>query len=63
MENKVKKIYDWVDSRLQLGDLVTFMSKKYVPVHSRSIWYYFGGVSLFFFIIQVITGNSTSVLL
>jgi cytochrome b6 len=56
MENKIKKIYDWLDSRVQLSDLVKFMSKKYVPVHSRSIWYYFGGVSLFFFIIQVVTG-------
>lgn len=56
MKNQIKKFYDWVDSRVQLGDLVAFMSKKYVPVHSRSIWYYFGGVSLFFFIIQVITG-------
>ncbi len=56
MKDKLKKIYDWIDSRVQLGDLVHFMSKKYVPVHSRSIWYYFGGVSLFFFIIQVVTG-------
>jgi quinol-cytochrome oxidoreductase complex cytochrome b subunit len=56
MEKKLKQIYEWVDSRVQLADLVKFMSKKYVPVHSRSIWYYFGGVSLFFFIIQVVTG-------
>ena len=56
MGKKIKRIYEWVDSRVQLADLVKFMSKKYVPVHSRSIWYYFGGVSLFFFIIQVVTG-------
>jgi cytochrome b6 len=56
MEKKIKQIYEWVDSRVQLADLVKFMSKKYVPVHSRSIWYYFGGVSLFFFIIQIVTG-------
>jgi cytochrome b6 len=56
MKNKVKQIYNWVDERVQLADLVKFMSKKYVPVHRRSIWYYFGGVSLFFFIIQIITG-------
>lgn len=56
MKNKLKKFYYWVDSRVQLNDLVNFMSKKYVPVHSHSIWYYFGGVSLFFFIIQVLTG-------
>ena len=56
MKNSIKIFYDWVDARVQLADLVRFMSKKYVPVHSRSIWYYFGGVSLFFFIIQVVTG-------
>lgn len=50
------KIYRWVDERVGLDDLVKFMAKKYVPVHSRSIWYYFGGVSLFLFIIQVVTG-------
>ncbi|MFI5252621.1 MAG: cytochrome bc complex cytochrome b subunit [Bacteroidota bacterium] len=55
--NKIfKKVYDWVDERVELDDLVTFLGKKYVPVHRHSIWYYFGGVSLFLFIIQVITG-------
>jgi cytochrome b6 len=50
------KIYQWLDARLKLGDLVAFMSKKSVPVYRGSFWYYFGGVSLFLFIIQVITG-------
>ena len=49
-------LYSWVDERLQLEDLVEFMGKKYVPVHRGSVWYYFGGVSLFLFIIQVTTG-------
>lgn len=56
MKNSLRKFYEWIDSRVQLGDLVNFMSKKYVPVHRHSIWYYFGGVSLFLFIIQVVTG-------
>lgn len=56
MKNYLKKCYDWVDERLELEDLVTFLGKKYVPVHRHSIWYYFGGVSLFLFIIQVVTG-------
>ncbi len=51
-----KKLYSWVDKRVQLGTLVEFMGKKYVPVHRNSVWYYFGGVSLFLFIIQVVTG-------
>jgi cytochrome b6 len=56
MNNLLKKIYGWVDERIQLRTLVEFMGKKYVPVHRKSIWYYFGGVSLFLFIIQVVTG-------
>lgn len=51
-----KRVYDWVDERVELGGLVEFMGKKYVPVHRHSVWYYFGGVSLFLFILQVITG-------
>lgn len=50
------RLYTWVDERVQLEDLVAFMAKKGVPVHRGSIWYYFGGVSLFLFIIQVVTG-------
>ncbi|HTP12055.1 MAG TPA: cytochrome bc complex cytochrome b subunit [Bacteroidota bacterium] len=52
----LKRTYGWIDERLQLADLVHFLGKKYVPVHRHSIWYYFGGVSLFLFIIQVVTG-------
>lgn len=56
MKNRFKIFYSWFDERLHLQDLVNFMGKKYVPVHRHSIWYYFGGLSLFLFIIQVITG-------
>jgi len=56
MKNFWNKIYDWFNSRLDLQDVVGFIGKKYVPVHRHSVWYYFGGVSLFLFIIQVITG-------
>ena len=51
-----KKAYDWVNERVHLEDLVNYMGKKYVPVHRHSVWYYFGGVTLFLFIIQVVTG-------
>jgi cytochrome b6 len=51
-----RKAYDWLNDRVHLDDLVEYMGKKYVPVHSHSVWYYFGGVSLFLFIIQVTTG-------
>jgi cytochrome b6 len=56
MKQKMQRVYDFVDERVELGDLVEFMGKKYVPIHRGSVWYYFGGVSLFLFIIQVTTG-------
>jgi cytochrome b6 len=56
MNTFLKRIYRWVDERVELKGLVDYMGKKYVPVHRHSVWYYFGGVSLFLFIIQVVTG-------
>jgi quinol-cytochrome oxidoreductase complex cytochrome b subunit len=56
MNTFFKRIYRWIDERVELKGLVEYMGKKYVPVHRHSIWYYFGGVSLFLFIIQVVTG-------
>jgi quinol-cytochrome oxidoreductase complex cytochrome b subunit len=56
MNGLAKKFYNWINERAQLDDLVAFLGKKYVPVHRHSIWYYFGGVTLFLFIIQVVTG-------
>src|SRR3990172_997409 len=56
MKKTLIRVYDWVNDRVHLEDLVEFLGKKYVPVNRHSVWYYFGGVSLFLFIIQVITG-------
>jgi len=56
MKTFLQRLYGWIDERVELKDLVEFMGKKYVPVNRHSIWYYFGGVSLFLFIIQVVTG-------
>src|SRR5437667_4227946 len=46
----------WLDERLGLPELREVVAHKTVPVHSGTIWYYFGGITLFFFTIQVITG-------
>jgi len=46
-----------LDERFQISGLVTFLGHKEVPVGSHSmIWYYLGGVSLFFFVVQIGTG-------
>ena len=46
----------WLEERLALGDVRKFIAHKTVPVHSATAWYYFGGITLFLFVIQVLTG-------
>jgi quinol-cytochrome oxidoreductase complex cytochrome b subunit len=56
MKNLVVTTYSWIDERLGLTDLIHFAQKKTVPVHRHSFWYYWGGLSLFFFLVQAVTG-------
>src|SRR6266480_1265950 len=46
----------WLDERLSISTLTHLADKKEVPVHRHSIWYYFGGMTLFLFAVQVGTG-------
>jgi cytochrome b6 len=46
----------WLNERLALDSIRGFLEHKRVPVHSGTIWYTFGGITLFLFLIQVITG-------
>jgi cytochrome b6 len=50
------KVWLWLDERLGLSDFVKIAKKKEVPVHRHMFWYYFGGMTLFLFMIQVATG-------
>ena len=47
---------EWLDERLSISTLSDIARKKEVPVHRYSIWYYFGGMTLFLFVVQVVTG-------
>jgi len=47
---------EWVQERFDLSALQHFASEKKVPHFRGSFWYYFGGVSLFLFIVQIGTG-------
>lgn len=51
-----ERAFEWIDERLKIKALVSYMGSKTVPRHSHSIFYYLGGLTLFFFIVQVITG-------
>src|SRR5947199_9089058 len=46
----------WFEERLGLSAIREFFAHKTVPVHSATVWYYFGGITLFLFLIQVVTG-------
>jgi len=48
--------YTWLDQRFKISALVDYMGHKVVPVHGHSIFYYLGGITLFLFIVQVVTG-------
>ena len=55
-ETRARRLYRWLDERFQIDVLVEYMKHKVVPVHGHSAFYYFGGISLFLFMIQVVTG-------
>jgi len=42
--------------RLGLEGLSEFMAHKKVPMHKHSLWYYWGGITLMCFIVQVFSG-------
>lgn len=50
------RILDWLEARLPIAALRDFASHKTVPVHRASVIYYLGGMTLFFFAIQVGSG-------
>jgi len=56
MSGPPQKKPSWLDERFGAGTIEEFLRHKIIPIHRHSIWYYFGGMTLFLFIIQVLTG-------
>ena len=52
----IPHIAKWIDERFGLNELLAFAKHKTVPRHRYSYWYFFGGMTLFLFVIQVLTG-------
>lgn len=50
------RLHQWLQERLPLQSWQQFLHKKEVPIHRHTIWYYFGGMTLFLFFVQVGTG-------
>ena len=51
-----RRVEGWLEERLELSRARAFLSHKTVPVHRYAVLYYLGGMTLFFFLIQVGTG-------
>jgi cytochrome b6 len=56
MRGRLTEIYRWFDDRLQISTVHEAAVHKEVPVHRVSVIYYLGGMTLFFFFIQAVTG-------
>jgi cytochrome b6 len=50
------RAYQWLDERTEISVVRDLLAHKTVPQHRHSIWYYFGGITLFLFGIQIFTG-------
>ena len=49
-------LYGFLQERMGLDDLQGLARKKRVPIHGSTHFYYFGGMALFLFMIQIVTG-------
>lgn len=54
--SKKERIFNWLDERYDISKIKEFAMKKSVPKYRETIWYYFGGIALLLFIVQVLTG-------
>jgi cytochrome b6 len=56
MSGFLERVSSFLEARFKTSALIEFGRKKKVPEHRHSFWYYFGGLCLFLFIVQVLTG-------
>lgn len=52
----LRNLNSWFEERMGISGIMEFLTKKEVPQHKHSLWYYTGSSILLFFGIQVITG-------
>ena len=56
MKDLTRNVRTWFDDRLPIAEAQDFATHKTVPTHRFSVFYYLGGMTMFFFVIQVVTG-------
>jgi len=49
-------VWEFTDERLELSQLIEVARHKVVPQHRHTFWYFWGGLTLMFFLVQFITG-------
>ncbi len=52
----MSKTQDYIVERLGIGEVLAHARNKTVPKHEYSFWYYWGGISLFCFLVQLVSG-------
>jgi cytochrome b6 len=52
----IRALLAWLSDRLGLETFQHLAEKKQVPIHRHTFWYYWGGMTLFLFGVQVCTG-------
>ena len=55
-ENRDNALLAWAKDRYPVSQFAEWAKHKTVPVGPNAFWYYFGGITLFLFLIQVGTG-------
>ena len=50
------RLKDWLEERYDWGGIKGLVKGKTVPEHRWDLWYYTGGITLFLFIFQILTG-------
>ena len=50
------RLKDWLDERYDWEAMKKLAKSKLIPEHRYDLWYYTGGITLFLFILQFITG-------
>ncbi len=56
LRERLEPVWEWLDQRMGLAQIAELGRKKQVPVHRHTVWYYLGGMTLFLFVVQVVTG-------
>ncbi len=51
-----KNLRNWLSERYDFEPIRSFARHKLVPQHKHELWYYTGGIAMFLFVVQFITG-------